>query len=203
MRRLCCSRAPQTVPQRVPLDRASVTRCSAAWSMAPAGYNLLPLQRRARGTKQQNSQAETTNKRIKGQTNPQPKKGRGRKSKWRECVCCWGRQSSAILSHLRKLTGGEAYKNKTQNRESRKRQPTQRSTKQTQEKAKPTRTGEANNTKQDRRQRGGQNQPTRRGAQGGRRQAVASRRGKRGRPGRQQGQEGENRTGQEGGHVQL
>ena len=24
--------------QRVPLDRASVTRCSAAWSMAPAGY---------------------------------------------------------------------------------------------------------------------------------------------------------------------
>ena len=32
VRRLCCSRAPRAVQQRVPLDRASVTRCSAAWS---------------------------------------------------------------------------------------------------------------------------------------------------------------------------
>ena len=30
VRRLCCSRAPRAVQQRVPLDRASVTRCSAA-----------------------------------------------------------------------------------------------------------------------------------------------------------------------------
>ena len=37
VRSLCCSRAPRAVPQRVPLGRASVTRCSAAWSMAPAG----------------------------------------------------------------------------------------------------------------------------------------------------------------------
>ena len=36
--------------------------------------------------------------------NPQPEKGRGRKSKWRVCVCCWGRQLSAILSHLSKQT---------------------------------------------------------------------------------------------------
>ena len=46
VRRLCCSRAPQAVQQRVPLDRASVTRCSAAWSMAPADYTLLPLQKK-------------------------------------------------------------------------------------------------------------------------------------------------------------
>ena len=37
VRSLCCSRAPRAVPQRVPLGRASATRCSAAWSMAPAG----------------------------------------------------------------------------------------------------------------------------------------------------------------------
>ena len=45
VRRLCCSRALQTVQQRVPLVRTSVTHCSAAWSMAPAGYNLLPWQK--------------------------------------------------------------------------------------------------------------------------------------------------------------
>ena len=57
VRRLCCSRAPRAVQQRVPLDRASVTRCSAAWSMAPAGYFLLTeLDRRARGTRSQDSQ---------------------------------------------------------------------------------------------------------------------------------------------------
>ena len=44
VRNLCCSRAPWAVPQRVPLGRASVTPCSAAWSMAPAGQILLPLQ---------------------------------------------------------------------------------------------------------------------------------------------------------------
>ena len=42
--RLCCSRALQTVQQRVPLVHTSATRCSAAWSMAPAGYILLPSQ---------------------------------------------------------------------------------------------------------------------------------------------------------------
>ena len=46
VRRLCCSRALQTVQQRVPLVRTSVTRCSAAWSMAPAGYDLLPLKKK-------------------------------------------------------------------------------------------------------------------------------------------------------------
>ena len=45
MRRLCCSWTLQTVQQRVPLVRTSATRCSAAWFMAPAGYNRFNWQR--------------------------------------------------------------------------------------------------------------------------------------------------------------
>ena len=63
--------------------------------------------------------------------------------------------------------------------------------------------GEANNTKRNSRQRGGQNQQRKKRGAGGRRQAEASKKGKRGRPGRQQGQEGGNRTSQEDGRVQL
>ena len=62
--------------------------------------------------------------------------------------------------------------------------------------------GEANKTKQDRRQRGRAEQG-RKGARGGRRQAEASRKGKRGPPGRQQGQEGENRTAKEAGACSV
>ena len=38
----CCSRAPQAVLQGAPLDCSNRTHCSAAWSMASAGY-LQPL----------------------------------------------------------------------------------------------------------------------------------------------------------------
>ena len=88
VRRLCCSRAPQAVQQRVPLDRASVTRCSAAWSMAPADYTLLPLQKKKyvpERTRQQDSQVGKTTKRIKGQTNLKTNKSEG------------GRQSGGCL----------------------------------------------------------------------------------------------------------
>ena len=110
---------------------------------------------RTRGTKQRNSPTETNNKRIKRQTNPQKKEERGRKSEWRVCVYCRGRQSSAILSHLSKLTRGDACKSKTQDRENRQRQTARKSTQHT----KPNKKGrpghqegeEATNTNQDKR----------------------------------------------------
>ena len=86
------SRAPQTVQQRVSLVRASVTRCSAAWSMAPAAttYSSYRIRRTCQRTKQQNSQAETTNKRIKGQTNLPTEKGEREKVQVAGvCVYCW------------------------------------------------------------------------------------------------------------------
>ena len=75
VRRLCCSRAPQAVQHRVPLVRTSVTRCSAAWSMALAGYDLHPLQNKKyvpEGPGNRTAKSKTTNERIKGQTNFQP-----------------------------------------------------------------------------------------------------------------------------------
>ena len=66
---------------------------------------------------------QTNNKRIQGQANVQKiREGRG-KSRWRVCVYWWGRQHSAILSHLSWLTTGTAPKhtNKTR-REARKHQ---------------------------------------------------------------------------------
>ena len=54
----------RAVQQRVPLDRASVTRCSAAWSMAPAGYILLPLQNKKDVPERQGNRTAKTNKRT-------------------------------------------------------------------------------------------------------------------------------------------
>ena len=70
VRRLCCSRAPRAVQQRVPLDRASVTRCSAAWSMAAGGSPCRTRQtfQRDKATRQPR---QTKNKRIQGQANLQ------------------------------------------------------------------------------------------------------------------------------------
>ena len=68
MRSLCCSRTPQAVQQRAALDRSSVARCSAAQSMAPAGYLELPSkQDRQRGnpdkaTGQPNRKQQTNSK---------------------------------------------------------------------------------------------------------------------------------------------
>ena len=90
VRRLCCSRAPRAVQQRVPLDRASVTRCSAAWSMAPAGYFLLPLQNKTDVPEGQGHRTAKTNK-TTNEFKDKPISKRyargGRKSRWRVCVC--------------------------------------------------------------------------------------------------------------------
>ena len=48
---------------------------------------LTEQDRRARGTRQQDSQDKQKNKRIQGQTNLQQKTKGGRKSRWRVCVC--------------------------------------------------------------------------------------------------------------------
>ena len=89
VRRLCCSRALQTVQQRVPLVRTSVTRCSAARSMAPAGYDLLPTRIRSKcqtdQAKEQPSRVTDTNELRDEQ--PQRTEGKEGKSKWRVCVC--------------------------------------------------------------------------------------------------------------------
>ena len=160
------------------------------WLRPATTYSPYRIRRTCQRTKQQNSQAETTN-------NKPNQKGRGRKSKWRVCVCCWGRQSSAILGHLRKLTWGEAYKNKRRTgRADRDKQHKEAQTN--------TRKGQANKKRGSQQHQTGQEvarraEPTNKKGRGGRRQAEASRKGKRGRPGRQQGQEGENRTGQKAG----
>ena len=79
----------RAVQQSVPLDRASVTRCSAAWSMAPAGYILLPLQNKTYVPEGPGNRTAKTNKLTNElrQTNLQQKTKRGRKSQWRVCVC--------------------------------------------------------------------------------------------------------------------
>ena len=103
MRRLCCSRALHTVQQREPLVRTSATRCSAAWSMAPAGYNLLPLQNRRWGQERPSNRTakpKQKHKRIKRSTKPPTKREKREEITVAVCVYCWGRQSSAILSHL-------------------------------------------------------------------------------------------------------
>ena len=98
---LCCSRAPQAVLQGAPLDRSSKTHCSAAWSMASAGY-LPPLsdrQNRPRieppdkghpkqtQTRQTNSGRNLPRRRAK-----QKKRGKNRGPR--------GRQKIPVLSHL-------------------------------------------------------------------------------------------------------
>ena len=134
---------------------------------------------------------------MKGQTNPQPKKERGGKSKWRVCVYCWGRQSSAILSHLSKLTWGEANKNakKTETKNTKKHHTNTRKSQTNKKGGKPTKPNRTEGSEAGRTRK-------KRGA-GGRRQAEASRKGKRGPPGRQQGQEGENRTAKEAGACSV
>ena len=92
------SRAPQTVQKRVPLVRASVTRCSAAWSMLrPATtyspYRIRSTCQRVQATKQP---SRNNKQRMKGQTNPQPKKERGEVQVAGVRVFL-GRQSSASL----------------------------------------------------------------------------------------------------------
>ena len=89
VRRLCCSRAPRAVQQRVPLDRASVTRCSAAWSMAPTGHFLLLLQNKTDVPEGQGHRTAKTNKKQTNSRPSQPLKDTrgGRKSRWRVCVC--------------------------------------------------------------------------------------------------------------------
>ena len=130
---------------------------------------------RIRSTHQRDQATEQPN-RNKQQTNKetnQPPKERGAREEVRVagvCVYCRGRQSSAILSHLSKLTRGDACKSKTQDRENRQRQTARKSTQHT----KPNKKGrpghqegeEATNTNQDKRQRGGQPNQTRKGARG-------------------------------------
>ena len=55
----CCSRAPQVVLQGAPLDLSNRTHCSAAWSMASAGY-LQPLSDRQ--TRQSHRTSDTREK---------------------------------------------------------------------------------------------------------------------------------------------
>jgi len=86
VRRLCCSPAPRAVQQRVPLDRASVTRCSAAWS-----------DKRARG------KGHRTNEFKDKPTSKKIREGREEVTV-SVCVCVY----SAILSHLSWLTIGTA-----------------------------------------------------------------------------------------------
>ena len=88
VRRLCCSRAPRAVQQRVPLDRASVSRCSAAWSMAAGGSPCRTRQtfQRDKATRQPR---QTKNKRIQGQANLQKiREGREEVTVAGVCVCC-------------------------------------------------------------------------------------------------------------------
>ena len=88
VRSLCCSRAPRAVPQRVPLGRASVTRCSAAWSNGSGRLDPTPLtkqDRRARGTRQQDSQEKQINKRVQGQINLEMRREGG--SHCGGCLC--------------------------------------------------------------------------------------------------------------------
>ena len=82
--RLCCSRAPQAVLQGAPLDCSNETHCSAAWSMAPAGYPTCILGATAEAPRQGHGSAtqpnkpkknpETRHKRIRG--HPPPDTGR-------------------------------------------------------------------------------------------------------------------------------
>ena len=100
----------------------------------------------------------------------------------------------------------EANKNKKQN--PRERTGTNHTTKsQTHARRGQTRTkknkGGKPATPKKRRQRGRANHQRRKGGAGGKREAAASKKAKRGRPGRQQGQEGGNRTSQEDERVQL
>ena len=82
--RLCCSRAPQAVLQGAPLDCSNETHCSAAWSMAPAGYPTCILGATAEAPRQGHGSAtqpnkpkknpETRHKRIR--RHPPPDRGR-------------------------------------------------------------------------------------------------------------------------------
>ena len=60
--RLCCSRAPQTVLQGATLDCSNETHCSAAWSMAPAGYPTCILGATAEAPRQGHGSATQPNK---------------------------------------------------------------------------------------------------------------------------------------------
>ena len=135
------SRAPQTVQQRVPLVRASVTRCSAAWSMAPAGYNLLPLQNKKyvpEGPSNRTAKPKQQTNERRGKPTPNRKRREGG-SPSGGCVCIVG-VDSPQPSLVTSVSSCEAKPTRTK-RKRRQRQKTQRSTTQTQEKAKPTRRG--------------------------------------------------------------
>ena len=74
--------------------------------MAPAGYNLLPLQNKKyvpEGPSNRTAKPKQQTTELRDKPTPN-RKGREGGSQRGGCVCCWGRQSSAILSHLSKLT---------------------------------------------------------------------------------------------------
>ena len=92
-------RVPQAVQQRAPLVRASVTRCSAAWSMAPAGYTLLPLQKKKyvpEGPSNRTTKPKQRTNELRGKPTPN-QEGREGGSPSGVCVC--GLLGSTVLSH--------------------------------------------------------------------------------------------------------
>ena len=187
MRRLCCSRAPQAVQQRVPLDRASVTCCSAAWSMAPAGYNLLPLQNKKyvpeRPSNRTAKPKQPTNE-LRDKLPPNRKRGEGG-SQSGGCVCVVGvdsPQPSLVTSANRREAKPTRKKRRT-GRADRNKQHKEAPNK---HKKRPSQQGGEKPTPQNRTEgsEAGRTNREERGA-GGRGQAEASREGKRGRQGRQ------------------
>ena len=140
MRRLCCfTGAPDCSEESTTGSRqCNSLQCSLVH--APAGYNLLALQNKkyvpeGPSNRTAKPKQQTTNE---GTNQPQLKKERGGKSKWRVCVYSWvdSPQPSLVTS----ASSREAKPTRTK-RKRRQRQKTQRSTTQTQEKAKPTRRG--------------------------------------------------------------
>ena len=83
----CCSRAPQAVLQGAPLDCSNRTHCSAAWSMASAGY-LQPLSDRqyrpGKATGHQTPKKQTKQTKTNSGSKPTPWGGeRQRKRSWK------------------------------------------------------------------------------------------------------------------------
>ena len=93
--------------------------------MAPAGYFLLPLQNKTDEPEGQGHRTAKTNKKQTNSRTSQPPKdtrGEGGCHGGKVCVYWWGRQHSAILSHLSWLTTGTATKHTNKTRKETKKQ---------------------------------------------------------------------------------
>ena len=94
VRRLCCSRALQTVQQRAPLVRTSVTRCSAAWSISSGRLQPTPLKFPRNQATEQPSQNNNTNE-LRDEPTPNRKRREGEIKVAGVCVLL----ESTVLSH--------------------------------------------------------------------------------------------------------